>query len=227
MTTKFREFSFIMTITSLWTLAIVAFVATFILTYYSSSEMSLTPLMALDGLLLLTIFGTFVYNCQQHRDTEDVISDEQVDIPSVNPLSYHEIRKQYKKNEEALNEKRLAAVTDYVRKIMCPYLKDSQLTQLIDNVILWVDNDDAVLTPIATDSRLTTLDLRHLAWNIGERFNWSGVKRASFIKIVFPVEMKELEVQTIRRNLRQTGNCLIELDIPPKGNYDFFVAKDR
>ena len=163
MTTKFREFSFIMTITSLWTLALVAFVATFILTYYSSSEMSLTPLMALDGLLLLTIFGTFVYNCQQHRDTEDVISDEQVDIPSVNPLSYHEIRKQYKKNEEALNEKRLAAVTDYVRKIMCPYLKDSQLTQLIDNVILWVDNDDAVLTPIATDSRLTTLDLRHLA----------------------------------------------------------------
>ena len=98
MTTKFREFSFIMTITSLWTLALVAFVATFILTYYSSSEMSLTPLMALDGLLLLTIFGTFVYNCQQHRDTEDVISEEQVDIPSVNPLSYHEIRKQYKKN---------------------------------------------------------------------------------------------------------------------------------
>ena len=87
-----------------------------------------------------------------------------------------------------------------------------------------MESEDSKLIPVTTDGRLTTLDLRHFAWNIGERFNWKGVKRAMFVKLVFPVEMRDLEVETIRRNLRQNGNCIIDLDIPEKGLYEFSVS---
>ena len=87
-----------------------------------------------------------------------------------------------------------------------------------------MESEDNILIPVTTDGRLTTLDLRHLAWNIGERFNWKGIKRALFIKLVFPIEMRELEVETIRRNLRQNGNCIIELDIPEKGFFEFSIS---
>ena len=149
---------------------------------------------------------------------------EEENIPVITSLSYHEIRKRYREKTDELNEKRLNVVSDYVQLVMSPYLKESDVNMLINNINLWLESEDNILIPVTTDGRLTTLDLRHLAWNIGERFNWKGIKRALFIKLVFPIEMRELEVETIRRNLRQNGNCIIELDIPEKGFFEFSIS---
>ena len=65
------------------------------------------------------------------------------------------------------------------------------------------------------------LDLRHLAWNIGKRLDWNGNQCATFIKICFHLEMKDLEIETIRRNLRQKGSCIIERDVPENDSYEF------
>ena len=149
---------------------------------------------------------------------------EEENIPAITSLSYHEIRKRYREKTDELNEKRLNVVSDYVQLVMSPYLKESDVNMLINNINLWLESEDNILIPVTTGGRLTTLDLRHLAWNIGERFNWKGIKRALFIKLVFPIEMRELEVETIRRNLRQNGNCIIELDIPEKGFFEFSIS---
>jgi len=220
MTTNLRENTFIITITSLTTVAFIALIGTLVLALCSSEDANVPPMMIIDLILVLVIF--FVYFCKttgtkQTQETTKVTED----VPALTPLSYHDIRQERKSKEDELNEKKLAAVSEYVQVVMSPYLKESEVTQLITNITMWVDSDEAVLTSIATDGRLTTLDLRHFAWNIGERFKWKGAKRASFLKIVFPVEMRELEVETIRRNLRQNGTCLIELDIPDKGCYEF------
>ena len=174
--------------------------------------------MIIDLILVLIIF--FVYFCKTSGTTETTKLTENVSV--LSPPSYNDICKESKSKEDELNKKKLAAVSQYVHVVMSPYLKETEVMQLITNITMWMESDEPVLTAITTDGRLTTLDLRHFAWNIGERFKWKGVKRASFLKLVFPVEMRELEVETIRRNLRQNGTCLIELDIPDKGCYEFF-----
>lgn len=218
MTTNLRENTFIITITSLTTVTFIALIATLVMALLSSEEASVTPMMIIDLILVLVIF--FVYFCKTSGTKEAIQKAE--DAPALSPLSYHDIRNERKSKEDELNKKKLAAVSEYVHVVMSPYIKETEVTQLITNITMWMESDEPILTAITTDGRLTTLDLRHFAWNIGERFKWKGVKRASFIKIVFPVEMRELEVETIRRNLRQNGTCLIELDIPDKGCYEFF-----
>lgn len=218
MTTNLRDNTFIITITSLTTVTFIALIATLVMALLSSEDASVTPMMIIDLILVLVIF--FVYFCKTSGTKEAIPKAE--DAPALSPLSYHDIRNERKSKEDELNKKKLAAVSEYVHVVMSPYIKETEVTQLITNITMWMESDEPILTAITTDGRLTTLDLRHFAWNIGERFKWKGVKRASFIKLVFPVEMRELEIETIRRNLRQNGTCLIELDIPDKGSYEFF-----
>jgi len=218
MATMFREDSFIITISSLSTVIFIALVATLYLAFQSSMDSCITPLMIIDLLLVLVLF--IIYFCKTAAKPEE--EPDNVQAPSITAQSYHDIRIQHKNKEDELNDKKLAAVREYVHIVMSPYLKEIELQTLILNISQWVEDDDQILKSVTTDGRLTTLDLRHFAWNIGERFKWKGVKRATFIKLVFPFEMRELEIETIRRNLRQNGNCLIELDIPEKGKYEFF-----
>ena len=99
--------------------------------------------------------------------------------------------------------------------------KEAALTLLYNNVYLWYHSKKASLVPVCTDGTLSTLDLRHLVWNIGERCGWKGEQRARFIKLSFPSELKDVEVETIRRNLRQKGTCKIKIDVPENGSFAF------
>lgn len=221
MTTKFRDNSFLITISSLLTLTFVAITATLIIALNSSDEAIVARMMIIDALLTVAICGVYYFNTKEVSRPD---FEESGPIPAITTLSYHEIRKRYKEKTDELNEKRLNVVLEYVQLVMSPYLKETEVNQLMNNIYLWLESEDSMLIPVTTDGRLTTLDLRHFAWNIGERFNWKGVKRAMFVKLVFPVEMRDLEVETIRRNLRQNGNCIIDLDIPEKGLYEFSVS---
>lgn len=134
---------------------------------------------------------------------------------------YNNVRRKHYEQEQLLNVKKLEAVSEYVRLTLSPYMSEEDISIVCNNIKLWIDNENTELLPVSTDWRLASIDLRHFAWNVGERFNWKGQKRALFIKILFPLELKDIEVSTIRRNLRQNGNCIIELDIPEKGDYRF------
>ena len=70
----------------------------------------------------------------------------------------------------------------------------------------------------------TNPDSRRLivsAWNVGELLKWTGEKRALFIKQSFPNEFRDSDISSIRRNLRQQGDCIIKIDVPDKHNYQF------
>ena len=115
----------------------------------------------------------------------------------------------------------LSAIQQYIEITLSPYMKDAALTLLYNNVYLWYHSKKSSLIPVCTDGTLSTLDLRHLVWNIGERCGWKGEQRARFIKLCFPSELKDVEVETIRRNLRQKGTCKIEIDVPENGSFAF------
>ena len=121
----------------------------------------------------------------------------------------------------------MECVIDYVELTMAPYMKSDELHTLCDNIKNWDVSKEFDLSPTITNGQLSTLDLRHLAWNIGERFKWNGEERATFIKRTFPYEFRDLEIKSIRRNLRQQGTCTIPLDIPEKGNYKFHISSEQ
>ena len=146
---------------------------------------------------------------QSHRPT-----DEQVAL-------YETIRKQHQTEKEDMDKAMLSAIRQYIEITLSPYMKDAALTLLYNNVYLWYHSKEGTLTPVCTDGNLSTLDLRHLVWNIGERCGWKGDQRARFIKQSFPSELKDVEVETIRRNLRQKGTCKIKIDVPENGSFAF------
>ncbi len=71
------------------------------------------------------------------------------------------------------------------------------------------------------DKKLKSPDLRHLAWNIGERLGVSRRVRAEFILASFPKELKQATVNYLEANLRDTIPCHIKIDVPDKGDYRF------
>ena len=72
------------------------------------------------------------------------------------------------------------------------------------------------ITPIHQHStiinkQLCSIDLFHLAWNIGQCFGWNGKSRAIFIKACFPKNLQEVTLLTVKNNLKKKGTCKISI----------------
>ena len=132
-----------------------------------------------------------------------------------------EIRDRHLYERSILQQQILKAIRDYLFATLPPFMKDEDIETLYKNVELWQSSQEAPLSPTMTNGKLSTLDLRHLAWNIGERLKWPGETRAFFIKQSFPHEFRDSDISSIRRNLRQQGDSVINIDIPDKHDYRF------
>lgn len=181
--------------------------------------------LLLYGLFIPTVLATAGYGLVkflqkqskkrlQSRLPNNSPTDEQIAL-------YETIRQQHQAEKVDLDKAVLSAIWRYIEITLSPYMKDAALTLLFNNVCLWYHSKEGTLTPVCTDGTLSTLDLRHLVWNIGERCGWKGDQRARFIKQSFPSELKDVEVETIRRNLRQKGTCKIKIDVPENGSFAF------
>ena len=208
MAIKFREILFTMFCAASAAMLLI-FIPLAILLSPSAGYASLGYHPYLFQLLLYGLFIPTVLATQGHRPT-----DEQIAL-------YETIRKQHQTEKEDMDKAMLSAIRQYIEITLSPYMKDAALTLLYNNVYLWYHSKKASLVPVCTDGTLSTLDLRHLVWNIGERCGWKGEQRARFIKLSFPSELKDVEVETIRRNLRQKGTCKIEIDVPENGSFAF------
>jgi len=62
------------------------------------------------------------------------------------------------------------------------------------------------------DKQLASIDLFHLAWNIGQCFGWNGKSRAIFIKTCFPQNLQTVTLLTVKNNLKKQGSCKIDLN---------------
>lgn len=210
MTTCLTTLAFVIPLTSLYAMS---------LKNIDNSKSSL--LMIAIELMIISILIILFISRRSHQYVE--AKKEMSGVPaSVQAVQdYIEIRRKHKENEDQLSIKKFVMVENYIKLVLSPYMKEQDIDTLCDNIHLWMSSEDEKLKSVTTDGRLASIDLRHLAWNIGERFGWSGEKRAMFIKTVFPVELKDIEISTIRRNLRQIRTCIIELDIPEKGEFNF------
>lgn len=137
------------------------------------------------------------------------------------------------KYEESLNasiqrnaEKRtrtIEAINEYVMDVTTGYLSKKGLTTLLANIEKLANGvyDEYEAIHSDMENTLKSPDLRHLAWNIGERLNVPRRERAKFILASFPVILKDATIEYLERNLRDSVASNITIDVPDKGNYKF------
>lgn len=149
----------------------------------------------------------------------DDVEEEQTDIYALR-------NEEYKRKQEKHRLNVIAAIIKYTQYTMSPYVNDDkELEKLCGEIRKWADKYTYSPIPIILKQKLTTLDLRHFVWNIGERLGtkngYSGHVRADFIKSMFPDIMKDCEIDSIRNFTFKPNKGSIKLDPPDEDDYAF------
>jgi hypothetical protein len=129
-------------------------------------------------------------------------------------------------NEQATKRaKLLAAIDEYIDYWMPPFVSESDMPRLHEEVHRWADNPGYLPTEGISCAGLSTYDLRHFAWSIAERLNtyggYDGETRARFIKALFPTPLKDIEVASLKNFRSTTYSDKIKIDIPDVGSTAF------
>lgn len=161
----------------------------------------------------------------------DTKNDSRNDTSKDTSYSYLDKYVILQENIEKENIKRkvliMEAVREYVTYTVAPYLKKEDVLILLENINCMAIGHTSSYKSIRSDlnNPLRSPDLRHLAWNIGERLGISNRERAIFIKASFPFELRDATVEYLERNLRDVIPASIPIDRPAKGDYKFNSMK--
>ena len=169
----------------------------------------------------------------QNDTKNDTKSDTKNGTDEIIEHSYSYLDKyaMLQENIEKENIKRkvliMEAVREYVTYTVAPYLKKEDVLILLENINCMAIGHTSSYKSIRSDlnNPLRSPDLRHLAWNIGERLGISNRERAIFIKASFPFELRDATVEYLERNLRDVIPASIPIDRPAKGDYKFNSMK--
>lgn len=166
---------------------------------------------------------------QTEHETIDAVDnvEEPKAIPIVEQSSLYDKRcKEYQMAQELKRKDIIDVIMDYTTRTMSPFVSNNEeLAKLCDEIRKWADDYTYTPVPIRLKQRLTTLDLRHFVWNIGERLGtkngYNGYARADFIKAMFPEVFLGIELDSIRNFKFQANKGSIVIDEPDKNDYRF------
>jgi hypothetical protein len=119
-------------------------------------------------------------------------------------LSLEDIRNEQLQNRAKEQEEKLNIALDYTRKMFAPYVSDEHIELLCNNLKIYADKLNLeTLQPIKTGKILLTIDIFHFGWNVWNHFKISKqIDIAHFLKKVFPEILRDVEVETIKRHLK-------------------------
>ena len=175
--------------------------------------------------------GQEILNDTKNDTKNDTRNDTRNDTSKDTSYSYLDKYAMLQENIEKENIKRklliMEAVREYVTYTVAPYLKKEDVLILLENINCMAIGHTSSYKSIRSDlnNPLRSPDLRHLAWNIGERLGISNRERAIFIKASFPFELRDATVEYLERNLRDVIPASIPIDRPAKGDYKFNSIK--
>lgn len=154
-------------------------------------------------------------------------TDETKVIPTEEKEALYDRRcKEYQLAQEQKRQNIIDAIMDYTTRTMSPFVSSNEeLTKLCGEIRKWTEDYTYTPIPIRLKQRLTTLDLRHFVWNIGERLGtkngYNGYARADFIKSMFPEIFMDVELDSIRNFKFQANKGSIVINEPDKNDYHF------
>lgn len=154
-----------------------------------------------------------------------------VAIPELSSEEYK------KRNEEYINKlkeektKLVAEIIGYVQYTMACFMDEQNLDAFCKDILGWTENHELKPQPAKTKMRLTSLEVRHFVWNIGERLGkangYNGTARLNFVKALFPDVLKGIEDETILNFTVDPDKGRIKLDRPENGSYKFHYSRKQ
>lgn len=206
------------------------------------TPITLTAVMLILSQALLQKFLTTVVlgkqraTCSALPDESVAISKERLKGQTIcseaesNTVSdrYEALLSESLRKEQKRRENTLRAVNEYVTLVTAGFLSKKSLTTLLDNISHMAAGCTEPYQPLSSDmeKKLKSPDLRHLAWNIGERLGVSRRERAKFIQASFPYELKNATLEYLELNLRDLVPAQIKIDVPDKGDYRFHYSAE-
>ena len=142
---------------------------------------------------------------------------------------YEALQEEVARKEVERKKKVLDAVNEYVAHITAGYLSKKSLATLLQNIEKMACGEYGNYQPLRSDieaRQLKSPDLRHLAWNIGERLGVPRKERAAFILASFPHELGKATLAYLELNLRDLVPCHIRINVPKKGDYRFEYQRE-
>lgn len=138
---------------------------------------------------------------------------------------YNQLLEEMKQQEARRHAELMEAIREYVTVATAPFLSQKALDTLLTNIEQMACGRTDSCLPLRSnpDRPLRSPELRHLAWNIGERLHISLEERARFIKLSFPHELNNATVEYLQRNLRVAVPSHIPIDIPDEDDFRFHL----
>lgn len=140
----------------------------------------------------------------QSTGKTEYVEEKQVEPPTL--LDLDKIREErLQKDKKKFDKKRLTAI-HYTQKTLAPYISDSDMVLLYSYIDLYAEGKSIPKEKPIKIKGLTTTDIYHFGWNLGNHFHIPRAVTAKFIKDVFAKKLEESTLSTIERKLSNTDS---------------------
>lgn len=166
------------------------------------------------------------------------VSAEEISFKQITPQSsqssqstqiisdrYHEVLTAYEIERVAEKRRLVDSIIEYVCNTMPPFISPDELEKLCQEIRQWCDSPTYKPNEIKLRDRLSTNDLCHFIWNIGERLGryngYDGECRATYVKNLFATALSDVEVSSLRNMTKISSTDRIKLDRPKPDDNSF------
>lgn len=128
---------------------------------------------------------------------------ESIEVIVENSIDTEEVRKIDREKELQEYQEKLQIAINYTKVQFAPYLSDEGI-DLLCNAIQAYSKQEKISSDVSIKIyKLSNLDLYHFGWNIWKHFEVSNqLGIAIFLKSVFADALKDVEVESIKRHLK-------------------------
>lgn len=162
---------------------------------------------------------------EQPNDTESEPQTNTLPLKPVELFDYRQICLEYEQRQVAEKAELVKNIIGYAGHTMSPFVSETDIVRLCNEVRCWCSNPEHDPSDIALRVRLSTNDLCHFVWNIGERLGrdngYDGECRANFAKRLFASALSKVDIPSLRNMTKTASTDRIPLDRPLPGSLKF------
>lgn len=160
---------------------------------------------------------------------EECVMRKDTKIPVLSSEAYTQRNEEYMAELEAERSRVLAAIIEYVHYTMSCFMKEEDMPSFCQEIVNWADDPYYAPKSANLKVKLSTIELRHFIWNIGERLGrengYDGYARALFAMSLFPMEFTGIEIDTVKNFTVEPRKGRIKLDRPDPESYEFHYPR--
>ncbi|MCM1078284.1 MAG: hypothetical protein NC344_01180 [Bacteroidales bacterium] len=156
---------------------------------------------------------------------EEIIEQPPTYDVGVKPVDYKIICREYETKQAKAKSELAASIIEYVGRTMPPFVADKDMEHLCTDIRCWCFNPGYKPSDIRLRVRLSTNELCHFVWNIGERLgrynSCDGECRALFAKRLFASALSDVELPSLKNMTKTTSADRIAIDRPSPDSLKF------